>query len=174
LGKDDYWLRFSSVDDIAVQAFAAGTKGFSLSSQRIRDLAENAFRAQPWQDISRLLQDEVGYLVIQEPDDATSVRIPVWHYDDFTLGRSSQYGHRFKLMHDKISRAHVRITVEGDHVRIYDLDSKNGTFMNGRRVDSESGEILTSVAHLGGTNGDTTQIWFYEAAAAFGRTASTQ
>jgi hypothetical protein len=174
LGKDDYWLRFSSVNDIAVQAFTAGTAGFSMSSNRIRELAKRAFRAEPWQDMSRLLQDEVGYLMVQEPGDATPLRIPVWHYDDFTIGRSSQYGHRFKLMHEKASRAHVRVTVEDDHVRIYDLGSKNGTFINGRRVDSELGEILSSVAHLGDPGADTTKIWFYKASAAFGRSASTQ
>lgn len=174
LGKDDYWLRFSSVGDIAVQAFTAGPAGFSMSSERIRDLAKKAFRAEPWQDMSRLLQDEVGYLMVQESGDATPLRIPVWHYDDFTIGRSSKYGHRLKLIHEKVSRAHVRVTVEDNRVRIYDLGSKNGIFIDGRRVDSKSGQILSSVAHLGGPDGDTAKIWFYEATAAFGRTASTQ
>lgn len=35
---------------------------------------------------------------------------------------------------DSISRRHVQFTVEGQHVEVHDLDSTNGTFVNGRRV----------------------------------------
>jgi hypothetical protein len=34
----------------------------------------------------------------------------------------------------KVSRHHARITVEGDAVLLEDLESKNGTFLNGLRI----------------------------------------
>ncbi len=36
--------------------------------------------------------------------------------------------------HDLVSRRHARISVESDGVTIEDLDSKNGTFVGGRRI----------------------------------------
>ena len=40
-----------------------------------------------------------------------------------------------------ISRMHAQIVREGDHHRIRDLDSKNGTFVNGEQINS-AGHIL--------------------------------
>jgi pSer/pThr/pTyr-binding forkhead associated (FHA) protein len=37
-----------------------------------------------------------------------------------------------------VSGHHAEITVEGDRVRVRDLDSSNGTFVNGRRIDKET------------------------------------
>lgn len=39
-----------------------------------------------------------------------------------------------KLLDPKVSRQHADITVEGSTCRIIDLDSSNGTFVNGRRL----------------------------------------
>jgi two-component system cell cycle response regulator len=39
-----------------------------------------------------------------------------------------------RLPDDGVSRAHARIVTEGDRVRLEDLDSRNGTFLNGKKV----------------------------------------
>lgn len=50
------------------------------------------------------------------------------------LGRSSEAQIHFTL--ETISRRHALIIVEGENVTITDLDSRVGTFVNGRRVTS--------------------------------------
>jgi len=38
------------------------------------------------------------------------------------------------LGHDSVSRAHARITVDGDRAELVDLESRNGTFLGEARV----------------------------------------
>jgi len=49
-----------------------------------------------------------------------------------TLGRGD--GAQVKLMQSKVSRVHCRITFENGFYSIEDLDSKNGTWVNNRRI----------------------------------------
>jgi len=39
------------------------------------------------------------------------------------------------LGHDSVSRAHARITVDGDRAEVADLGSRNGTFLRGERAE---------------------------------------
>jgi len=49
--------------------------------------------------------------------------------------------------HSLISRRHARVTVDGDHAVLEDLQSRNGTFLNGHRVQSPTplhdGDVLS-------------------------------
>lgn len=49
-----------------------------------------------------------------------------------TLGRGESCGVR--LMHSKVSRTHCRIVYENGFYSVEDLDSKNGTWVNNRRI----------------------------------------
>jgi two-component system, cell cycle response regulator len=49
-----------------------------------------------------------------------------------TLGRGG--GADVRLVDEGISRFHCRIKVEGDHLYLEDLQSRNGTFLNGERI----------------------------------------
>lgn len=179
LGKEGYWLQFRSVDAIAELALSTHSRVLELSTEKMEALAKNAFLAQPWGEMNDLLKNEWGYMYIQEPGDTgdkTPVKIRLWRHDDFTIGRSSKYGHRIKLEHDKVSRAHARITVDdNNHIHIYDLQSKNGTYVDGHRIDSTSGQILSEDAkvQLGGIGSDICHIWFERKPVSV-RTYSTQ
>jgi len=48
------------------------------------------------------------------------------------IGRGG--GCAVRLPDDGVSRAHARIITEGDRVLLEDLDSRNGTFLNGKKV----------------------------------------
>ena len=41
-------------------------------------------------------------------------------------------GVEIRLHDDRVSREHARITIDGDHILLEDLGSKNGTFCNGQ------------------------------------------
>ncbi len=50
-----------------------------------------------------------------------------------TIGRSAD--NDYVIDHPLVSKYHVRLTIEGDGFLLEDLDSANGTFVNGDRVD---------------------------------------
>jgi ABC transport system ATP-binding/permease protein len=51
-----------------------------------------------------------------------------------TIGRSS--GAEFIVDAALVSRLHCQLTASTDRLRVKDLDSTNGTFVNGKRVQS--------------------------------------
>lgn len=57
-----------------------------------------------------------------------------------SVGRSS--GNAITLDTDTISRYHFSLTREGSQVYITDLDSANGTFVDGSRLNSNEGQLL--------------------------------
>ena len=60
-----------------------------------------------------------------------------------TIGRSPQAD--ITLSDEKVSRLHCGVSREGARVIVRDLKSKNGTYLNGERVDSanlQPGDIL--------------------------------
>ena len=61
-----------------------------------------------------------------------------------TIGRSA--GAQFFLDAPLVSRLHCQLTVNAGALEVKDLDSTNGTFVNGRRVSTSevrSGDTLT-------------------------------
>ena len=50
---------------------------------------------------------------------------------------------------DRISRRHTRIALKGDGVRVTDLESRNGTFVDGARVGDETFARLPRILRLG-------------------------
>ena len=55
---------------------------------------------------------------------------------ELTVGRGPENG--LVLAGNRISRHHCRLQVEGEQVRVEDLDSANGTFLNGSPVEKAS------------------------------------
>jgi transcriptional regulator of acetoin/glycerol metabolism len=50
---------------------------------------------------------------------------------------------------DRVSRKHTRVSLKGDGVRVVDLDSRNGTFVDGARVSDESYAKMPRILRLG-------------------------
>jgi pSer/pThr/pTyr-binding forkhead associated (FHA) protein len=63
-------------------------------------------------------------------------RIMPLHEGENVLGRSGDAQICLDLA--RVSRQHARIVVTGRSAMIEDLDSKNGTFLKGRRVEAAS------------------------------------
>ena len=53
----------------------------------------------------------------------------------FFIGRSEEC--HLRANSDAISRRHCAITVDNDEVKIRDLGSRNGTYVNGQRIEGE-------------------------------------
>src|SRR5690606_32760376 len=59
----------------------------------------------------------------------------VLHGDDIVIGRGPECD--IVLPERQVSRQHARVRSEGDHYYIEDLESKNGTLINGRPLKGE-------------------------------------
>ena len=162
LEEDNYWCHISSIDQIVELVLANKAKGIQLSSGQMHRLAFATLRARPWPEIAGLLTAVVGHLYLQEPGAERPLPVTVYAFDNFTLGRRPQT-HRLTLTAPCISRDHVRVEVRETAVRIYDLGSKNGSYLNGQPVDDEQGMLLQAgdVVYLGGRDGKTAvRLWF--------------
>jgi len=61
----------------------------------------------------------------------------------FIIGRDEDVD--FSLSDEAVSRAHLIITYENGKLYVRDMDSKNGTYLNGKRITKEelrNGDIL--------------------------------
>lgn len=83
----------------------------------------------------------------------------VWGVQTFPLGAGENVLGRAReasvwLGHDSVSRAHARITVDGDRAEIADAGSRNGTFLRGERLAgpaalADGDEIALGVVRVG-------------------------
>ena len=75
----------------------------------------------------------------ERPHAAPARHVLVWGVQTFPLADGENVLGRVReasvwLGHESVSRAHARVTVRGDAVEIFDLGSRNGTFVGGSRV----------------------------------------
>ncbi len=98
--------------------------------------------------------------VHEEPQLPAGVRhVVVWGVQTFPLAPGVNVLGRARdatvwLGHDSVSRAHARVTVEGDRAEIADAGSRNGTFLRGTRLTgpellSDGDEIVLGVVRVG-------------------------
>ena len=68
---------------------------------------------------------------------------------DAVVGRGSAAG--LRISSRRVSRAHCRVQIDGEVVRVRDLGSRNGTFVNGAGVGEEDAEVpVGAVLSVGG------------------------
>ncbi|MBK7862481.1 MAG: FHA domain-containing protein [Archangiaceae bacterium] len=88
-----------------------------------------------------MMHRHVGDLVVAASPHAgeVGVRLPLG-YDplrsrEIVIGRDSRAD--VVVDDEAVSRRHAKVLVEGNNLRVVDLASNNGTFLNGRRVAAE-------------------------------------
>lgn len=94
------------------------------------------------------LAPPVHMLVIQR-EDSPATRITVGHFP-FVIGRARPSG---LVLNDRaISRSHCRLDHDGDRLLLTDLNSTNGTYLNGVRLSAPSllpdGALIRIGAHM--------------------------
>jgi DNA-binding winged helix-turn-helix (wHTH) protein len=98
--------------------------------------------------------------VHEEPQVSAGMRhLLVWGAQTFPLATGVNVLGRARdsavwLGHDSVSRAHARVTVEGDRAEIADAGSRNGTFLRGTRLTgpellADGDEIVLGVVRVG-------------------------
>jgi two-component system, NtrC family, response regulator AtoC len=85
------------------------------------------------------------YLLVLEGE--SSWRYPLPASGVVLVGRDAEAD--LRLRDDSISRRHARLILNGNEIRIVDLDSANGTLVNGRRVSNSHPLVSGDVATLG-------------------------
>jgi len=82
---------------------------------------------------SRRTQDRrIGHLKVFEGEEKQDRVYPLKDKDVYYVGRSSDVD--IPLSDMKVSRKHIKIERRGNRYRVVDLGSRNGTFLNGKRV----------------------------------------
>jgi two-component system response regulator AtoC len=87
-----------------------------------------------------------GYLLCIE--DGSSSTIPLPTHGELAIGRDPECGVR--LSDPQVSRRHAVISALADGVRVTDLDSRHGTFVNGERIARPRRLLSGDVVTLGG------------------------
>jgi len=91
--------------------------------------------------------DELPYLQHQPEENEAPHRVVLEPFP-FRIGRSSTA--HYVVHSHRVSKLHVEIDKRGHRFSVTDLDSRNGTFVNGKRIDGEArlkpGDVL-HVAH---------------------------
>ena len=70
--------------------------------------------------------------ILTSEDDAGAMTFRLADRSVKTIGRST--GAEFKLDRPLVSRLHCQVTAADESVHVKDLDSTNGTFVNGKRI----------------------------------------
>ena len=132
--------------------------GFEQESTMIfsREDVEAAKAQKAW---SSAQLSEGHTITVQIGDEHKNIRLPTDGDSVVTMGRfDGAQGDipdvdltEFKAGDFGVSRLHAEIRVQGDMVQVKDLDSTNGTFVNGQRVSSTEWRIVRDgdELHLG-------------------------
>jgi len=97
-----------------------------ITRRRIGGVRAAAVRREKTQD------RRIGHLKVFEGEEKQDRVYPLKDKDVYYVGRSSDVD--VPLSDMKVSRKHIKIERRGNRYRVVDLGSKNGTFLNGKRV----------------------------------------
>jgi hypothetical protein len=143
LEKASGWLRLGSIDDIVDFVFDTRSERLGLGAATVDQMVTEILGAKPWVELERVRDEQIGSLYIAEPQ-RPLIRIPLYRYDDIAIGRSTTQLVRIHSQYRRISGAHARLEVQDGVVRLFDVGSKNGTYVtvNGRPVNVPPSYIL--------------------------------
>lgn len=68
---------------------------------------------------------------------------------ELLIGRGNHCG--MQILSPDVSRSHCRVHIDDEQVVVYDLESRNGTFVNGQRVEGRRELQDADILGLGST-----------------------
>lgn len=135
------WLAIRGINDLGTLVFHTHSPNFDFPPDVTETLVTKIFNAQPWPELDTVQDEQIGSLFIYEPS-RPLIRMPLYKYDDISIGRSSSQQVRIHSQFRRISKAHARIEVQNGQVRLFDVGSTNGTFVGSKRLADEDGYLL--------------------------------
>lgn len=165
LEKAYLWCHLASVDKLIALTFIIESNRLVLTTEERLNITRELFHARPWIENRLELHDFLGYLYVQEPG-LDVVRYPLRSYEEFVIGRSrmaANQGHQVAPQLTTVSSLHARLETDGRNVYLYDTGSKNGTFVNGRRLAPAIPTQLENKMHmvtLGPPDTETCKLWY--------------
>src|ERR1051326_4912676 len=94
--------------------------------------------------------EQTAYLVVRRDDGFGDV-FPLFGQDRYTIGRAPN-SCRIRLKDEKCSREHAEVYWSSDAWKGRDLSSRNGTWLNGLRVEAETELSPTDELRIGETH----------------------
>ncbi|GJM41355.1 MAG: hypothetical protein DHS20C20_16370 [Ardenticatenaceae bacterium] len=164
LEKAAGWLSIGGIDEVSDFVFRSRSDRMSLAPATVNKIVTDILGAKPWPKLPSVLDEQIGNLFIAEPD-RPLIRIPLYQFDDISIGRSTTQLVKVYRQLRLISKAHARLEVQNGQVGLYDVGSKNGTFVkvNGRFQKVTPGHLLAENerALLGSNNSrKAVQVWY--------------
>lgn len=161
MALDHYWLHFRSVETIVELVQANNTlQGVTLTAAQMQAVAQNALGAQRWVGLERTLTQRIGTLFVEL--DGVQTGYPLGSYQEVTFGRGVTAGEHIPIESSLVSRYQARVVTQMEAVRLFDMGSKNGTWLDGERVDTIIGRLLPpgAVVLLGGKGPNAVRLWY--------------
>ncbi|WP_420645883.1 FHA domain-containing protein [Candidatus Leptofilum sp.] len=164
LEKAAGWLNIGGINKLPDFAFHTRSERLGLAPGTVKTIVTDILGAKPWAKLPSVLDAQIGNLYIAEPE-RPLLRIPLYQYDDISIGRSATQLVKIYRELRRISKAHTRVEVQNGQVALYDVSSKNGTYVkvNGRFQKVAPGYVLAENerALLGSkTSKKAVQIWY--------------
>ncbi len=137
------WLTVCGLNDISDQIFRTRFPSFVLTPKMVDDIVENVLGAEPWTALARVRDEQMGSLHLVEPD-RPLIRVPLYRYDEVSIGRSTTQLVKIDNRFRRVSGAHASLEVQDGQVKLIDVGSKNGTYVrvNGSYVKVPPDYIL--------------------------------
>ena len=159
------WCHVAGISELAALTYVIESNRLLLSNEERLNIARELFHARPWIDNRLGLHHLLGYLYVQELAKDV-VRYPIHSYQEFIIGRSriaASQGHCVDSQQTIVSSLHARLETDGNSVYLYDTGSKNGTFINGRRLTPALPAQMhdrLDIVSLGRPDKQTCVFWF--------------
>src|SRR5438477_11514502 len=109
----------------------------AMDSDRVADTTPLAPRA--------VAAKEHAYLLVVENGSSSMFDLPA--VGVVVIGRGAEA--ELRLDHASVSRKHARILIEGGELRVSDLESHNGTLVNGQPIEGARALVTGDVVTIG-------------------------
>lgn len=134
------WLLVTGLD-VAASELAALHSKLTLRSNEIQTLIDHHWKCPRWTEVETLLPDQAVGTLWQVNDDGTRRGWKITRA--MTIGRSLECELQLTAGGENVSRHHAQIHVAGEQVAIYDLASKNGTYIEETRLEPHQPYVLS-------------------------------
>lgn len=131
--RDREWLTVQGISQLPETIYNLTRKQTGLSVSRQEELIRYQLNCTPWIEMESILDEPAGTLVVLNGREGTT-RLAVRRLQEVLIGRSQRQNTNLTIANARISRVHAKVRVNHYEVLYEDLGSRNGTYLNGKRL----------------------------------------